>query len=131
MLTSCVVSCTADKTAKIPETTLETTPTATIEPTTEPTPVPVTVEDAVNYTKKIVADPEIYGDDSTNLGDHRVIIPKIVDEGEAVKTLNDKIYNVFGYAYEELKNDKEKYFIYASNYTFANYKGIIGIVFET
>ncbi len=98
----------------------------------EPETKPVTVEDAVAFETKIIPDPQVYGENSdVDLGNHKVYIPKIVDTGEAVKTLNQKMYDVFSAHYNDLLNGPKYYYIYHCKYVFTEYNGIFGIAIET
>lgn len=87
----------------------------------------VTVEDALNYEKKVIVyDVEMSGEDC-DFGNHSIKLPKISLKTKNAKEFNEKMYATFSDAYKTLISNNEKQYIYACNYKYSVNEGAIGV----
>ena len=117
--------------------TIATTPSS--EPTQEPTPSPSPtpeiikgkVEVAKEYTKKVIV-PAEYQDITGNYeyAPHKVVIPKVVDDGIAVNNLNDSMYAIGKKYIDLLENNQEEEWLINIRYMSTEKDGIIGIIVD-
>lgn len=105
---------------------------ATIEEVPGPTSVEIKVEDAVNYSKEVIADPQMaeIGWDAQGMT-HYVRLPKLSSETANAKAFNQKLYDTFGEQYDQLLNNQEANHLFMCDYESKVHNGIIGIAIET
>ena len=112
-------------------------PTPVMTPTPEPTPVitptpepqKATIANVFEYTKNVII-PEEYKDMGGNYAPHRVYIPEIIDDGEAVKTLNSEMKAIGKDYVDLLENNDEKNFLINISYSYTEQNGIFGIMID-
>lgn len=124
------ITATLDATAT-PDVTVTPEITATPEPTQEPTPEPIKAEIITKreYTKAVII-PDEYKDMEQNFQPHKVFVPEIIDDGDAVKALNDSIFAICNEYIDLLENNKEETYLINISYIPTEKDGIFGIILE-